>query len=368
LKAGLPLRSDQESIWRQIKDRSADYRRATGAGGGTSDEVQVIEGPVKWATHPEVLKAMLAAGLVTPGGQRVTAVPAALQILHEDSIFDAIRQSIDSGFGAALLIDRHHWVVAYRYTRTDEFNFTVFIQDPGHTRSALALSEGGLARHLLTGTSGKYTGKCVVVTAGAVVPVSPRAAPPAEGQMGRSDTPQPMAAFPDGLSAELVDRLGKDRYFQVAFAGVERWHLFKVRDLDDPMGSYYLADFRRKEPGREVRRTGRIAVDGRTLKPLVTAGIETPEDNLSEILGPEEITTRLDGRKVTIDDRVVILDRRHFVLEPELVWKPCDQSRSMLEPFYVLGQPGSDRGKEIELFVRVDGKVFPELTQHLTGA
>jgi hypothetical protein len=49
-------------------------------------------------------------------------------------------------------------------------------------------------------------------------------------------------------------------------------------------------------------------------------------------------------------------------VEQTLVWRPCDQSHSPYQPFYVV-----NRGGFVE-YVRVDGAVFTELTDYGGGA
>ncbi len=49
-------------------------------------------------------------------------------------------------------------------------------------------------------------------------------------------------------------------------------------------------------------------------------------------------------------------------VESTLVWKPCDQSHSPYQPFYVVHQDGD------VYYVRVDGAVFSELTEFGGGA
>lgn len=374
LKPGVPRRADQDTIWTAVKQMSQQYCIDHGLTGGTLDEEQVCEGTFCWATHPAVLAGMVTAGIVASNGHVLVGVPARVEALEQDEVLDAVLYSIDRGVGAAVLIDASHWVVVYRINDNADDPY-MWLRDP---------LEGALTKwdisdwedYLVDVDAGAFDGKCVVVTASAPVPRrrEARASRRARARMrSRQMEPivhQPMKPWSPKDAAALAETLAREEEWKIAFGGVQLLHLLPVRHQSRPDADYYLADFGKAGAYRPtIARTGGIVVDSQTLKIRMASGIEEPDQSLSRALGPDEMVDELNGREVEVKGKSgrIILKRGDFRLDSELVWKPCDQSHSMLQPFYVLRQHDPADGSAIVLFVRVDGKVFPELTNHLRG-
>ena len=143
-------------------------------------------------------------------------------------------------------------------------------------------------------------------------------------------------------------------------AGRAPTRVLRVRHQRKAAGSYYLLEF---------ERVALVVVDAATHKPRVISAATEPGQNLPTILDPEAIATKIDGKTVSVDGREVVLKRGSFRIEEELVWDRCDQSRSMLAPFYVVRQPRPDGVREDTVYVRsVDGAAFAHLTRSLCGA
>ena len=130
-----------------------------------------------------------------------------------------------------------------------------------------------------------------------------------------------------------------------------------MRHERKPLASYFLVEF---------GTIATVVVDGETHRPRVIASPSESGEPLPRIIDTETLASRLDGRSIAVGDATITLDQRRFRFEEELAWERCDQSRSMLEPFYVLRQPGA--GNDVRLYVRAtDGHVFTALTRNLRG-
>ena len=142
-------------------------------------------------------------------------------------------------------------------------------------------------------------------------------------------------------------------------AGKAPTRVLRVRHQRKAAGSYYLLEF---------ERVALVVVDAATHKPRVISAVSQPGQELPTILDPEAIATKIDRKKVSVDGREVVLKKSSFRIDEELLWDLCDQSRSMLAPFYVIRQPRPDGAHEDTVYVRsVDGATFPHLTRSLRG-
>ena len=148
-------------------------------------------------------------------------------------------------------------------------------------------------------------------------------------------------------------RLADIPYWEVAFRGAEPRLPQKVRGLAQPPYEYYVVDFRVGS-----RPTGRLILDSRTGDVDEITGTDHADEPIPEFLTPYQAARVLRNRDLTTaDGRKLRLDPACVEIDEEMVWKPCDQSRTPFQAFYVAHQAGDT------FYIRADGAVFSELTE-----
>jgi hypothetical protein len=122
-------------------------------------------------------------------------------------------------------------------------------------------------------------------------------------------------------------------------------------------GNYFIVDFR--SSGKSTARAIYRAADG-VLAEL--AGLVAGQTELSSFLQPAELPAILPHREIMYPrGKKVPFGTTRMSIEKELVWAPCDQSLTPMEPFYVVHAHGGI------VYVRVDGVAFGELTEYVAG-
>jgi hypothetical protein len=131
-----------------------------------------------------------------------------------------------------------------------------------------------------------------------------------------------------------------------------------VHNLDDRSLDYYLVDF---VSGKQS--TGRMILDGQTGALGQFVGIDRVGASLPFFLFPDGVRPYVNGRDIVVGhNQKLMIDQRTLVVDQALVWKASDQSHTPLVPFYALHQGAYD------FFLRVDGRLFSQLTLRSGGA
>ena len=106
------------------------------------------------------------------------------------------------------------------------------------------------------------------------------------------------------------------------------------------------------------RPTGRLILDARTGDVDEITGSDHADEPIPEFLTPYQAARVLRNRDLTTaDGRKLRLDPAGVEIDEEMVWKPCDQSRTPFQAFYVAHQAGDT------FYIRADGAIFGELTE-----
>ena len=122
-------------------------------------------------------------------------------------------------------------------------------------------------------------------------------------------------------------------------------------------GNYFIVDFR--NPGKSTARIIYRAADGKITQ---IAGLTSGQSELSPFFRPSELPAILRDRSILYPSgQTTPFGMTPVTVEKELVWAPCDQSLSPMQPFYVV-----DVNRTI-VYVRVDGAAFGELTEYVAG-
>jgi hypothetical protein len=382
LKHGVAqLRADQALVWQAVIDESQRCRLPSGAHyNGVPESDQICESATCWAAFPDALAATLSHGFSVADG-RVAGVSAKVRAVDDEVILErAIIDSLDRGVAAAVLIHGMHWIVVYRYTVLAGGEVKIYYRDGflSKVESDPPWSEGGFELAVDQLTKGVYGRRFVAVTASSRVPIITHAIGPAPPGLFRritadhgssTDGPRP---FPDSLGVDLATRNANNLEWERAFAGARLRFALKVTGLEST-GDYYLVDYTMPDDGAGRTgslRTGTILVDAYTLRPRMTTGVEDRGESLPAIFGPNElgpILDRLDGYAISLATESVTLDRSRLRLDGDLVWTPCDQSSSPFLPFYRVRQLDADRNVQATVYIRIDGRVFRELTYRRAG-
>ena len=144
--------------------------------------------------------------------------------------------------------------------------------------------------------------------------------------------------------------LADDPSWKVAFAGAVPGPATLVHDRSRRgRRDYFIVDFRIGE-----RSTARMIVNATTGVIDEVMGIEEQGDALSGFITESEARSRIPARIVLDDGRII--DRPAETPAIEVVWEPSRESQTRFEPFYWV------RWSSAELYMRVDGSVFPKLT------
>jgi hypothetical protein len=376
LKTSVPVVDDQETIWATVKEVSAEVAHEPGFSAGSSNGPLICEqlpngGPrLCWITHPKVMEKVIGSGLATATLQLGGVNGVEVQQLTEPQVPPALIDSISQGVGAALLIDRLHWVVVYRSVPQSGDDVDLHYHDPSTTAPTFWSGLDALMADIVD-IDGVGASDTVVVGVRSVAHPAATAYPPT---VPHAAHPKPVKArlgpvwTDDALSSELAGQEfsrtcgGSMRSLQHVsgqLAGRTPTRVLRVNHARKPRGNYYILEF----DGLAM-----VVVDAETHKPRVISSVSEPGQKLPTILDPNAIAHKIAGAKVTIDGREVLLKKGHFVVDKDLVWDRCDQSRSMFVPFYLVRQPRGDGAHDDTVFVRsVDGAMFAHLTRGLRG-
>ena len=148
-------------------------------------------------------------------------------------------------------------------------------------------------------------------------------------------------------ATELAD----DPSWKVAFAGAVPGPAILVHDRSRRgKRDYFIVDFRIGE-----RSTARMIVNATTGVIDEVMGIEEEGDALSGFIPESVVLSRIPAQIVLDDGRV--FQRPAGAPTIEVVWEHSRESQTRFEPFYWVRWPSG------ELYVRVDGSIFLELTR-----
>jgi hypothetical protein len=127
--------------------------------------------------------------------------------------------------------------------------------------------------------------------------------------------------------------------------------------------NYYIVDFR-----NNATSTARViyrAADGKIAE---IAGLDDGQSELPPFFRPAELPGVLRERSVgCAGGKRIPFGSITFTVDNELVWTPCDQSMSPMQPFYVVHLSGLPPDCPSQVYVRVDGAVFEELSESVAG-
>jgi hypothetical protein len=386
LRTGIPVHDDQEAIWRAIKRASRVVARSIRGGeAGRSESHQLCDPgslPECWATHPDVMSRLLTEGLTTTSIPLAGIRGVAAQTVDEQAVPDVIAHSLRAGVGAALHVLGSHWVVVHKLERRPDQDLAIFFRDP-LTRAecvwptildmAEAVMDSGRGAQLRDGP------QAVLVCATAPADATP---PLTFVRQRRDNGPLPEnmtdADLQNLLTSELrsmwgappADMFGTGAFFSSFSAPISR--VLRVRRparFAEGPAAMSLGAPATTSGDRDylllATPFGASIVDASTTTVSLMA-IAAFNRTLPRMLDRDALAAELDGRRVRVGNETVTLDRKRFVLGDRPFWQPCDQSRSMLLPFYTLTQ--KEGAQEYSLFVRVDGYVYSQLTWMLAGA
>ena len=369
LRVGLPVVTDQDTIFDEVKRVTAVVASQPGFTAGAAGPVLICEqqpggSSLCWVTHPKVLGILVGQGVATSTLQLQGVQGAKVQIIPEVEAPAALLDSIDLGVGAALLIDKLHWVVVYKSAPLSGNDRTFYYHDPLTTApTQWADLENMIAE--IVDIDGHGISQTAVIGASSGAPLAvlhpPTPAPPPPPVAPALATPPSLDQLARQEFSTTVGRTMETlQHLAPRLAGKVPTRVLRVRHQRKAAGSYNLLEF---------ERVALVVVDAQTHKPRVISAVSEPGQELPTILDPEAIATKIDGETVSVDGREVVLKKDSFRIEEELVWDRCDQSRSMLAPFYVVRQPRPDGMHEDTVYVRsVDGAAFAHLTRSLCGA
>jgi len=365
LNVSVPVVADQNTIFNEVKRVTTTVATQTGfAAGGAGPELicELQSGgpPICWVTHPKVLGILVSQGVATSALQLQGVQGAKVQTIPEAHAPAALLDSLERGVGAALLIDRLHWVVVYKSEPLPNNDRTFYYHDPLTTAptqwadldSMMAeivdIDGHGVSQTAVVGASGGAPLAALHHPAPAPV-ASAVAAPAGLHQLAQQDFSTTV-----GTAIQTLQHLGP------GLANKAPSRVLSVRHQRKPAGNYNILEF---------DRDALVVVDAQTRKARVISAVSEPGQELPTILDAAAIATKIDGKAIEVDGREVVLKKGTFEIEEELVWDRCDQSRSMFAPFYVVRQPGPDGAHDDTVYARsVDGAVFAHLTRRLCGA
>jgi hypothetical protein len=147
-----------------------------------------------------------------------------------------------------------------------------------------------------------------------------------------------------------ADELVADPDWKVAFTGAVPGPAILIRDRSRKGRDYFIVDFRIGE-----RSTARMIVNATTGVIDEVTGIEEEGEALPDFLPPAAVLSRIAGQIVLDDGRVI--ERPEGTPTIEMVWDHSRESQTRFVPFYWVRWPSG------ELYIRVDGSIFLELTR-----
>ncbi len=353
--------NDLDSLWVQIKANTSleppGDAKQTGLSPCGHFKLQICESCKSsrrrfcWCTVPSALAATLNDNL------GANAVSVHKEAREEDVTARAI-QSVDSGVAAGTLVHHGtHWLVVYGYRPlnpgpTEPITHLLVQDSEFFTTSTLVTVSHWLAAKLTEIRCGRFKPFSLAVTSGA--DRDRRVIPPAVKLSGLPPVVEP-ARISALAKADAEWLLTTQRWTSSVGRATMREPAF-VRDLSESNMDYYLVDFR-----TEGRPTARMIYDARQRFGPQFAGIDAYGDGPPGNELPPLIAAA-DAERQVREQAAARPASGGYTVEPTLAWRPCDQSHSPYQPFYVVHQDGATR------YVRVDGAVFSQLTDSGGGA
>lgn len=367
LRPDVDVTRHQDAVWRTISEVSQQFVHDTGGDRGPTEGQQVchrVAGQREcWATHPGVMVHVLKKGVELGEGETLTGVPTHIDVVartvHEQDIVGALLQSLELGVGAALLVDRMHWVVVHRCVPVSPFDFEVQFHDPQLPGNSSWQGLDAMFADVIDNVPTTPHSQTIVV--GARV----------DGQL--PPVPDPtmfLAAARHRAAAERTrssdGRWPEEMRLRLSENPARREPLDGARLLRMSRVSARRGDYRLMQYGRDGVATVLVAASETTGQPLLVA-TESDGQSLPTLLDPDQIRRVVDGRHVEGDGWETVLDSAQIEIQDTLIWQRCDQSSSMLLPFYVIRQPADGRRPPITVYARIDGQLTPHLTRERRG-
>lgn len=308
-----------------------------------------------WCTYPDALATTINDHLGPGGGVKVVRDNDATGL----GLTARIVASVASGTAPAVLVhNATHWVVVYGFRAGGVASTLlvgsqnashVYVHDPEWLATQTLYDIEGFTSEYLDApvACGVFGGRQIMVGADTATPADLK------------------VALPE-LKGPSIDRileptlvLKQAQTDTAALAATGEWSAAlshaQVRDpllVADPTPAgkdYYLVDFRTGDHS-----TARMTYNARTGRLVGVSGITDTADYLPDAMLATDVPDMLTRR--------MGLDAASIRVDPTLTWKPCDQSHTRFQPFYVVHD-----GTSI-VYVRVDGEVFTRLTRIGAGA
>jgi hypothetical protein len=160
------------------------------------------------------------------------------------------------------------------------------------------------------------------------------------------------------LSDRVATALVKHAAWKAALEGATSHDGVLVRRVDRADEFYYVVTL-----SRSGRASARMAISARTGALLRCHGISTREGDLTRWVPPSDVLKAREGR--TLNSQAgcesLIVRASSATILPTLVWRPCAASVTPLLPFHVVAIG------DTVAYIRVDGRVYPELPKQLSG-
>lgn len=162
-------------------------------------------------------------------------------------------------------------------------------------------------------------------------------------------------------AVKALDDYGFKKYdfLTTILEGIKPGNPILVQRLDKLNDFYYLVPFF----GKTKNIHSLISIDGKFATYQESAFIERPGKTISfDPLSHKQIL-RLLGKGVRLrqEKKLLRIHPQAMCIYPILVWRPCKESMSPYMPFHMV-TVGSH-----QLYIRVDGKIFSELTTNQPG-
>ena len=318
-----------------------------------------------WATTPQALAAALAARL-----SKATHHLKVLRVAdsHEPPM-EAVLESIDNGAPAAALVDSgDHWLVikGYKAGRNtaetvpifDRLLNGVWVCDPGDplSRRMITAEEFVFQRFGPTACGLQADQDRFVVLADRTAIREGRMvdARPTEPELQPLLTPAAAVSAAERLAKELLEDDSDEPEWVDALSNARPGDPQLVQRLDRVDDYYYVVPL-----VREGQITARLALDAKTGHLKEVGGIGEPGQALQPLTPwqtPADFLSRVAGQLLPLSTIKRVVRPETVGIHPQFVWRPCPQSRSPLIPFSLLTIA------DVQIYLRVDGKTFPNLT------
>ena len=350
--------ADQDLIWAAIKQNT--IRPKPNPSGtiftGCAFTNQVCEKcsgeSFCWCTFPAALAATISQ--YVPGTYSLAAAGT------EAALTGRVVASLDAGVAPAVLVyGRRHWVVVYGYlpAPTGDPSY-LYLHNPEWLapKNATPIADW-YATYLRTIDCGNYMNESVMVGSSGVKPVEleePRLMEPVDLTIM---SPVDVMNVAQQQAARLVGNTDWVGYWTAAFRAAVPRQILLVDRLGDRARSYYIVDF--QDDGRS---SGRMIFNALSGEPGDVSGVAVTGTALPTLLESGDIVRYAAWKKFTFSDgRTIEIDPARASVAANLVWKPCDQSRTRFLAFYRITQDADT------VYVRTDGETFAELTENSAG-